>query len=120
MSKEAKKYFIPANEELVEVSEELYREYYRPIWNTRYHVRKNGECSCTKAQLWKCDGVCPGCPFYTAGKKVSLDTVIGGENDELTLGDTIADDSQTIESKSRSAVCLRTHAQRWRLLSVKR
>lgn len=98
MSKEAKKYFIPVNGELVEVSEELYREYYRPIWNTRYHVRKNGECSCTKAQLWKCDGVCPGCPFYTAGKKVSLDTVIGGENDELTLGDTIADDSQTIES----------------------
>lgn len=98
MSSEAKQYFIPANEELVEVSEELYREYYRPIWNTRYHVRKNGECSCTKAQLWKCDGVCPGCPFYTAGKKVSLDTVIGGENDELTLGDTLADDSQTIES----------------------
>lgn len=62
MSKEAKKYFIPVNGELVEVSEELYREYYRPIWNTRYHARKNGECSCTKAQLWKCDGVCPGCP----------------------------------------------------------
>ncbi len=98
MSKEAKKYFIPANEELVEVSEELYRTYYRPIWNTRYHARKNGECCCIKAQLWKCDGVCPGCPFYTAGKKVSLDTVIGGENDELTLGDTLADDSQTIES----------------------
>ena len=57
MSKEAKKYFIPVNGELVEVSEELYREYYRPIWNTRYHARKNGECSCTKAQLWKCDGV---------------------------------------------------------------
>ena len=30
MSKEAKKYFIPVNGELVEVSEELYREYYRP------------------------------------------------------------------------------------------
>lgn len=98
MSNEAKKYFIPVKGELVEVSEELYRAYYRPIWNTRYHARKNGECSCTKAQLWKCDGVCPGCPFYTAGKKVSLDTVIGGENDELTLGDTLEDDSQTIES----------------------
>ena len=48
MSSEAKKYFIPVNGELVEVSEELYREYYRPIWNTRYHARKNGECSCTK------------------------------------------------------------------------
>lgn len=32
------------------------------------------ECRCTKAQLWKCDGVCPGCPFYAAGKKVSIDT----------------------------------------------
>lgn len=31
MSSEAKKYFIPVNGELVEVSEELYREYYRPI-----------------------------------------------------------------------------------------
>lgn len=30
MSSEAKKYFIPVNGELVEVSEELYREYYRP------------------------------------------------------------------------------------------
>lgn len=69
MSNEAKKYFIPVKGELVEVSEELYRAYYRPIWNTRYHARKNGECCCTKAQLWKCDGVCPGCPFYTAGKK---------------------------------------------------
>ena len=98
MSNEAQKYFIPVKGELVEVSEELYRAYYRPIWNTRYHARKNGECCCTKAQLWKCDGVCPGCPFYTAGKKVSLDTVIGGENDELTLGDTLEDDSQTIES----------------------
>ena len=85
MSIEAKKYFIPVNGKLVEVSEELYRAYYRPIWNTRYHAHKNGECCCTKAQLWKCDGVCPGCPFNTAGKKVSLETVIGGEDDDITL-----------------------------------
>lgn len=30
MSNEAKKYFIPVKGELVEVSEELYRAYYRP------------------------------------------------------------------------------------------
>ena len=53
---------------------------------------------CTKAQLWKCDGVCPGCPFYAAGKKVSIDTPIGGEEDELTLGDTLADDVSSAES----------------------
>ena len=28
-----------------------------------------------------------------AGKKVSIDTPIGGEEDELTLGDTLADDA---------------------------
>lgn len=38
MSNEAKKYYIPVNGKLVEVSEELYRAYYRPIWNTRYHA----------------------------------------------------------------------------------
>lgn len=38
--------FIPVNGKLVEVSEELYRAYYRPLRNTGYHVRKNGECCC--------------------------------------------------------------------------
>ena len=93
-----KKYFIPVDGTPIEVSEEVYRAYYQPIWNTRYHAQKNGECRCTKAQLWKCDGVCPGCPFYAAGKKVSIDTPIGGEEDELTLGDTLADDAPSAES----------------------
>lgn len=92
------RFFIPVNGTPIEVSEEVYRAYYQPIWNTRYHAQKNGECRCTKAQLWKCDGVCPGCPFYAAGKKVSIDTPIGGEEDELTLGDTLADDAPSAES----------------------
>jgi len=92
------RYFIPVDGTPIEVSEEVYRAYYQPIWNTRYHAQKNGECRCTKAQLWKCDGVCPGCPFYAAGKKVSIDTPIGGEDDELTLGDTLADDAPSAES----------------------
>lgn len=92
------RFFIPVNGTPIEVSEEVYRAYYQPIWNTRYHAQKNGECRCTKAQLWKCDGVCPGCPFYAAGKKVSIDTPIGGEEDELTLGDTLADDTPSAES----------------------
>ena len=98
MSNEAKKFFIPIDGMPIEVSEEVYRAYYRPIWNTRYHAQKNGECRCTKAQIWKCDGVCSGCPFYAAGKKVSIDTAIGGEDDDLTLGDTLADDTPTADS----------------------
>ena len=98
MQNKDKKYFIPINGTPIEVSEEVYRAYYQPVWNARYHAQKNGECRCTKAQLWKCDGVCPGCPFYTTGKKVSIDTPIGGEDDELTLGDTLADDTPSAES----------------------
>ncbi len=93
-----KRYFIPVDETLIEVSEEVYRAYYQPIWNIRYHARKNGECVCTREQLWKCDGICPGCPFYTDGKKVSIDTSIGGDEDELTLGDTLAADTSTAET----------------------
>ena len=98
MQKKDNRYFIPVNGDPIEVSEEVYRAYYQPIWNTRYHAQQNSECRCTKTQLWKCDGVCPGCPFYTAGKKVSIDTPIGGEDDELVLADTLADDTPTAES----------------------
>ena len=98
MQNNDKKYFIPVDGTPIEVSEDIYRAYYQPIWNTRYHAQQNGECRCTKAQIWKCDGVCPGCPFYAAGKKVSLDTTIGGEDDDLTLGDTLADDAPTADS----------------------
>lgn len=98
MSNEAKKYFIPVDGTLIEVSEEVYRAYYRPIWNTRYHAQKNGECRCTKGQLWKCDGICPGCPFYTAGKKISIDAPISNEDDELTLGSTLTADEPTPDS----------------------
>lgn len=98
MSNEAKKYFIPVDGTLIEVSEEVYRAFYRPIWNTRYHAQKNGECRCTKGQLWKCDGICPGCPFYTAGKKISIDAPISNEDDELTLGSTLTADEPTPDS----------------------
>ncbi len=97
MKNNDKQYFIPVNGTPVEVSEEVYRAYYRPIWNTRYHAQQNGECHCTKAQLWKCDGICPGCPFYAAGKNVSAETPVGGEDDELTLGDTLVSETPTAE-----------------------
>ena len=95
---QGKQYYIPVDGELIEVTEEVYRAYYQPIWNTRYHAQKNDECRCTKAQLWKCDGICPSCPYYAAGKKVSIDTPIGGEDDDLTLGDTLTDEAPSPES----------------------
>ena len=40
----------------------------------------------------------PRLPVYAAGKKVSIDTAIGGEDDDLTLGDTLADNAPTADS----------------------
>ena len=92
------RFFIPVDGNPIEVSEEIYRAYYQPIWNARYHAQKNGECRCTKGQLLKCDGICPGCRFYAANKQVSIDTPIGSEDDELTLGDMLADEAPTSDS----------------------
>lgn len=35
MQNNDKKYFIPVDGTPIEVSEEIYRAYYQPIWNTR-------------------------------------------------------------------------------------
>lgn len=51
MSTQDKKFFIPVDGNPTEVREEVYRAYYRPIWRTRYHAQKDGECVCPKSQL---------------------------------------------------------------------
>jgi DNA-binding NtrC family response regulator len=67
MSKERKlqQYFIVLQGKKVEVSREKYLEHYRPIWRTQDKMQRNGECICTKANLWKCEGMCQDCPYYS-------------------------------------------------------
>lgn len=91
MANEEKKYTIRVNGEQVEVSKEIYYEYMRPIWRTRKRAQTYKECICPQSQLWKCDGICQGCKFHTNGMFISSDTPIGGEDDEITLGDTLSD-----------------------------
>lgn len=93
-----KKHYIRIEKELIEVSEEVYRAYYQPIWKARKRAQRNGECRCPKAQLWKCDGVCPGCQFHTANRTVSLDAPIAGADNELTLGDVLTDGAPSLDS----------------------
>ena len=89
METKVKRYYIPVSGNPVEVNEGTYRAYYRPIWRTRYHAQKNGECRCPKNQLWKCDGVCPGCRYSAAGRKVSINTPISDDDPDLTLEDVL-------------------------------
>lgn len=89
MSESQKKKYIYCKGQLVEVSQEVYKEYYQPIWRERKRHQKSGECHCPRKQLYKCDGVCIGCEFYTAGKIVSLETKLNRQTDNLTLGDVL-------------------------------
>ena len=92
MENNAKRYLIPVNGQLIEVSEEVYKEYYRPIWRTRKRAQLAGSCACPKSQLWKCDGECQLCSFSATGDQVSLSTPIGGDHGEISFSDRLCDD----------------------------
>ena len=91
-----KQYFIPVNGELIPVTEETYKEYYRPIWRTHYHASKHGQCGCTD---WRqCEGDCGLCRYRAAGNTLSLDAEYEGEEgSKLTLLDSIEDPAANIE-----------------------
>lgn len=62
---EQKKYYIPVNGELIEVSEEIYREYNRAIANERAHARREHKCG--QPDYRKCRGDCGLCPWVQEG-----------------------------------------------------
>ena len=98
MKKKNKKFFVPVSGQWVEVSEEIYYEYYRPIWRTHEYAQRHGQCRCRKSDIWKCDGICQGCEFYTAGNQISFDgTVDEEEGDDLMLENAIADEASPLE-----------------------
>jgi len=84
-----KQYFIPVNGELIPVSEEVYKEYYRPIWRTHYHASKHGQCGCSDWR--KCKGDCGLCRYRTAGDTLSL------EKEQEEVGDIRQDPTMNIE-----------------------
>ena len=85
-AKKGKNKYIPINSNVIEVDDEIYYEYYRPVWRERKRSQNSGRCRCTKRNLWKCDGVCTGCKYYAAGNLCSLDVEIEGQ-EGVTLKD---------------------------------
>ncbi|MDO4543152.1 MAG: hypothetical protein Q4C01_01250 [Clostridia bacterium] len=87
-----RKIYIRNPKEWVLVTEEVYLEYYRPIWRLQKEARKNGQCMCPKSKLWLCDGDCAMCEYRTAGNTVSLDAPIENSDGEaFSLIDVIED-----------------------------
>ena len=108
---QTKKYYIPLPKtedaptgyieffrdfQFVEVSEEVYRTYYQPIWKTWRYAKRHGTCT---GEDWKrCLGDCVGCPCcHHLDNCISLDVVVD-DSDQTTIADTIADPDALVDA----------------------
>ena len=108
---ESKKYYIPLPKtedaptgyiefyrdfQFVEVSEEVYRTYYQPIWSTWKYSKRHGTCT---GEDWKrCLGECIGCPHcHHLDDCISLDVIVD-DSEQTTIADTIADPTPLIDA----------------------
>lgn len=107
---ESKKYYIPLPKtedaptgyiefyrdfQFVEVSEEVYRTYYQPIWRTWDNAKYHKTCS---GDDWRrCLGDCAACKYsHHRDNAISLDTVVD-ESEGITIADTVKDPSPLID-----------------------
>lgn len=79
-TKDTKQYYIFVKNEKVQVSEEIYREYVRPVSAERKRRYRNSRCRVKgkKGHYIRCTRDCKTCEYYKAGKPligsaVSLD-----------------------------------------------
>ncbi|SDN09849.1 hypothetical protein [Acetanaerobacterium elongatum] len=87
-----RKIYIRSTKQWVPVTEEIYSEYYRPIWRLQKEAQKNGQCVCPKSKLWICDSDCATCEYRAAGNTISLDAPMeNADGDGFSLIDTIVD-----------------------------
>ncbi len=87
-----RKIYIRSTKQWVPVTEEVYREYYRPVWRTQKDAQKSGQCICPKDKLWVCDGDCTVCEYHTTGNTVSLDAPMeNADGEKFSLLDTLED-----------------------------
>lgn len=83
--------YDPATKQRIPVSDEIYNEFYRPIWNTFRKAHRHGTCSCPGSKWWLCGGDCAVCKYRTAGDSLSLDYELE------VIGDIRSDDAAPID-----------------------
>lgn len=75
---ESKKVYVRQLRQWVDVDEEVYRAYQRPIDAHRKRMQYHHRCVCPKSLIWLCDGDCGTCEFCRGGDMVYLDAPLGG------------------------------------------
>lgn len=99
--------YLPQTRQFIPVNQEVYYEYYRPIWRIQKRAQAHGQCKCTKMNLWKCNGDCHICPYHASGDIISLDVELGSEEGStMTLLDTIPDPTINIEEAVADSILL--------------
>ena len=93
--------YVKSQDQLLEVTPEIYYEYYRPIWRMRKALQKAKKCLCPQKWLWKCDGDCASCEHYAPGDEWSLDY------EQSLLGDKREDTGVNIEEMVANKILLK-------------
>mgnify|MGYP004466843913 CR=1 FL=1 len=91
---ENKKYYLTIGNETIEVTEDVYRAYVRPIKAERQRKRREWKCkllSKNGGHFLRCTQRCESCAYYMAGNNA--------QGNNLSL-DKIAEDGVFIEDKS--------------------
>ena len=93
-TQQIREHFIydPDTKQRIPVSDEIYNEFYRPIWNTFRKAHRHGCCSCPGSKWCLCTGDCATCKYRTAGDTLSL------EYEREIMGDTREDKSADVDA----------------------
>ena len=84
---------------LVETSPEHKKDYENECARIRMKMQYHGECHVTKANINRCDGICVGCPFRSAGKFVSIHDTVQTDS-ALTYADVLpASEASTMKNR---------------------
>ena len=98
--------YIRSQRRWQEVPEDVYQEHIRFHDTYRHRMQDRGLCSCPRSKWWTCDADCLTCEYRNADVIASLDSPIGEDDDDLTLMDTIADDSVSVSELATDRIVL--------------
>lgn len=98
--------YIRSQHRWQEVPEDVYQEHTRFHDTYRHKMRDRGLCCCPRSKWWICDSDCLTCEYYNKDIIPPLDSTIREEEDELTLMDTIADESVSVSELATDRIVL--------------
>lgn len=65
MSEKNYKIYVKNLNKWIEATPDEYRDFYRDIWAVHDKAKNHGHCKCPRRSLWRCDGDCLSCEFYS-------------------------------------------------------